>query len=114
MRLPLARALHLADLAQIEVALEGAHAEDEQHAVDVVDLMLHGARQQVFAVHFEPLAVLVLGANADLGGADDLLADIGEAEAALFLVELALLTSMVVRRLETPTCGAARPMPCEA
>src|SRR5208337_4734076 len=34
--LPLARALHLANLAQVQVALEGAHAEDEQHAVQMV------------------------------------------------------------------------------
>ena len=88
--LPFAVALHLADLTQVEVALEGAHAEDEQHAVHVVDLMLKAAREQVFAVPFEPLAELVLGANADLGGADDLFADVGEAEAALLLVDLAV------------------------
>src|ERR1039457_942093 len=89
--LPLAFALHLADLAQVDVALEGAHAEDEQHAVEVVDLMLDAAREQLSAVHLEPLAALVLGADADFGGADHFLADIGEAEAAFVLVLFALL-----------------------
>src|ERR1035438_1529036 len=88
--LPLARALHLANLAQIEVALQCAHAKDEQHAVEVVNLMLDAAREQLFAIHLEPLALLVLGADADLGGAYDLLADVGEAEAAFLLIELAL------------------------
>src|SRR5580658_2342845 len=88
--LPFAFALRLANLAQGEVAFQRAHAKDEQHAVNVVDLMLHAAREQLFAVLLEPFAVLVLGANPHLGGAHDLLANVGEAEAALFLVELAL------------------------
>ena len=52
--------------------------------------MLDAAREQLFAIHLEPLALLVLGADADLGGAYDLLADVGEAEAAFLLIELAL------------------------
>ena len=55
-------------------------------AVEVIDLVLEGAREQLFAVHLEPFAVLVLRADADLGGADDLLANVGEAEAAFFFV----------------------------
>src|ERR1035437_5103552 len=84
--LPLARALHFADLAQVEVALEGAHAEDEQHAVEVVDFVLKGAREQLFAFHLKPLALLVLGADFYLEGAHHLLANVGEAEAAFFLI----------------------------
>src|SRR6516165_6217176 len=38
--LPRAFALHLADLAEHQVALQGAHAEDEKRAVKVVDLVL--------------------------------------------------------------------------
>src|ERR1039458_427400 len=88
--LPLARALHFADLAQAQVALESAHAEDEQHAVEVVDLMLQAARKQLFSVLLEPLAVLVLGANAYLGVARNLLANLGKTEAAFLLVLLAV------------------------
>src|ERR1700757_4604 len=36
-RLPLAGFLHLANFAKDEVALEGAHAADEENAVEVID-----------------------------------------------------------------------------
>src|SRR5215472_5617880 len=52
--LPLAGLLHLANLAQDEVALEGAHAAEEEYAVQVVDLVLEGTRQQLGAFKFEP------------------------------------------------------------
>src|SRR3569833_646493 len=48
--LPGAFALHLADLAQHQVALQRAHAEDEQHSVEVVALVLKRARARFFAV----------------------------------------------------------------
>src|SRR5690348_17334423 len=35
--LPRAFALHLADLAQHQVALQRTHAKDEQHAVEMID-----------------------------------------------------------------------------
>src|SRR5215469_15381138 len=38
--LPSAFALHLADFAQYQIALERAHAEDEEHPVEMVNLML--------------------------------------------------------------------------
>src|SRR5208337_1365756 len=88
--LPDAFALHLANLAQIETALERAHAEDEQHAVKMVDFMLEAARQKLVAIHLEPLAVFVLRANANLCGAHHLLANVGKAQAALLFVLPAL------------------------
>ena len=88
--LPSAFVLHLANLAQIQAALQRAHAKDEQNAVEMVDLVLKGARKQFFAVHLEPLAVFILGADADLGRARHLLANIGKTQAALLLVLLAL------------------------
>src|SRR5580698_3889893 len=75
-RLPLAFALQLANLAQVQVALERAHAKDEQDSVQVIDLMLHGAREQFFAVHLVPFAVLVLRADAHPGRAHHLLANV--------------------------------------
>src|SRR5208282_220928 len=87
--LPGAFALHPANLAEIEAALESAHAEDEQDAVKMVDLMLEGAGQQLLAIHLEPLALLVLRAHADLCGAHYLLANIRKAQAALLFVLLA-------------------------
>src|SRR5215469_15327399 len=89
--LPPTFALHLADFAEDHVALQPAHAEDEQRSVQVVDLMLEGARQQFLAVHFEPFAVFVLRADLHLGAADDLLPDFGETQAAFLLVLSALL-----------------------
>src|ERR1019366_392327 len=87
--LPCAFALHLANPAQGQVALQGAHAEDEQHAVEVVDLMLETAGEQFRTVHLEPLSMRVLGANAHLGGANYLLVNLREAEAAFLLILLA-------------------------
>src|ERR1035438_4836784 len=57
--LPRAFALHLANFAQIQIAFESAHAEDEQHPIEMIDFMLKRARQQLFPVHLEPLALLV-------------------------------------------------------
>src|SRR5580704_5784907 len=88
--LPGAFALHLANLAEVETALQRAHAEDEQHAVKMVDLMLEGARQQLKAIHLEPFTIFVLSANANLRGAHHLLADIRKAQAALLFVLPAL------------------------
>src|ERR1035437_9343491 len=88
--LPLAFALHLANLAQVQVALEGAHAEDEQHSVHVVDLMLEAAREHVFAVHLEPFALLILGADAHLGVARHLLVNFGKTETAFLSVGVAV------------------------
>jgi hypothetical protein len=61
-----------------------------RHAVEVIDLMLEAAREQFFAVHLKPLAVLILGADAHLGRAHHLLANVGKAEAAFLFVDLAL------------------------
>src|SRR6266567_7715877 len=89
--LPRALALHLANFAQRHVALQPAHAEDEQHAVEVVDLVLEGAGQQFVAVHLKPFAVCVLRTDFHFEGTDDLFTDLGKAEAAFLFVLLALL-----------------------
>src|SRR5580704_3733990 len=56
-RLPFPRTLQLADLAQDEIALESADAEDEEYPVEMVDFMLEGASQQVVGVTFKPVAL---------------------------------------------------------
>src|SRR5579871_4783254 len=83
--LPRALTLHLANLAQRKVALERAHAEDEEYTVEMVDFMLKGTREQFLSIHFEPLAVRVLRPNTHLGGAGNLLANLRETQTALFL-----------------------------
>src|SRR6185312_4005760 len=83
---PCAFVLHLADLAQIQAAFQRAHAEDEQNSVQVIDLVLKGARQQFLAIHLEPLALLVLRAHLHPGRALHLLTNIGKAQTALFFV----------------------------
>src|ERR1700722_8584037 len=88
--LPLAFALCLANLAQRQVALQRAHTEDEQHAVEMIDLVLEAAREQLLAIHLEPLAKLVLRANPHLGRTHNLLANVGKAEAPFFFVKPAL------------------------
>ena len=46
---PLAGALQLPDLADDQVALDAAQPIEEQHAVEVIDLVLEGASQQACA-----------------------------------------------------------------
>src|SRR5215469_896774 len=117
--LPFSFALQLADLAHSPVALESAHAEDEQDAVEVIDLVLECAREKFFAVHLEPFAVLVLGADFYLCRALHLFADFGKAEAAFFFVLLAFaegdlgideheLLSRILAHAEIDHCDALR------
>src|SRR5260370_1772175 len=88
--LPLAELLQLLDLADDEVAFQATQAVDEEDAVEVVDLVLHGAGEKLFTFDLEPVSVDILRADLDLGGAMDLLANLGEAEATLFFELLAL------------------------
>src|SRR5579862_4051345 len=87
--LPLAGLLYLANPAQDEIALEGAHATEEEDAVEVIDLVLESACEEFDALYLEPVTVDVLRANDYLCGAGYLLANLREAEAALFFILLA-------------------------
>src|SRR5271168_227389 len=54
--LPLASLLQLADAALDQIALQGTDPEDEQDAIQVIDLVLKGPGQQLFAVVLAPFA----------------------------------------------------------
>ena len=82
--------MQLLDLADDEIALQAAQAVDEENAVEMIDLVLHGAGQQLFAFDLNGISVYVLRANLDPCGAADLLANLGQAQAAFFLDLLAL------------------------
>ena len=100
--LPLAGFLQLADLAQDEIALQRADAEDEEDAVEVIDLMLEGTRQQLFA--FESRTTRRRSSWAltlTFGARDDLLANVGQAEAAFFLVPACLRLSTISGLMRT-------------
>src|SRR5579863_3535481 len=84
--LPRAFALHLANLAQRQIPFQGAHAKDKQHPIEMVDLVLKCPREQLFAVHLEPLALFILRSNAYLGRTRNLLANLRKTQAAFFLV----------------------------
>lgn len=60
---------------------------DEELSVQVVDFMLHCARQKVFTGNFKPLARRVLGPDLADFGALDVFAEAGDREAA-FLADL--------------------------
>ncbi len=79
-------------------------------AVKVVDLMLEGARQKLFAIHLEPFAVFVLRADANLGGAHHLLANVGKAQAAFLFVLLALAHNDL--RIDQHKLSVRDPCPC--
>src|SRR5260370_13590662 len=71
--LPLAELLQFFDLADDEVALEAAEAVDEEGAVEVVGLVLHGAGEELLTFHLEPVSVEILPAGLGPGGAIGLL-----------------------------------------
>src|SRR5271170_1783509 len=87
-RLPLASLLHLANPAQDQVALECAHAAEKKNTVEVVDLVLEGASEQLGTVQLGPFAFEVLCAHSYLRGTRNLLADLRKTQAALFFVLL--------------------------
>ena len=64
---------------------------DEQNAVQVIDLMLDGAGQQVLTGDLELFAFYFLSAHRDLFRAAHWLAETGNAEAAFFSGLLAFL-----------------------
>ena len=74
----------LADLALQKIALERADVGDVEPAVQVIGLVLEGARQQILAGLFKRLALGILRADGDAFGAPHLLAETGNAQAALF------------------------------
>src|SRR5271166_2972795 len=87
--LPLAGLLQLANLAQDQVALQGAHALEKQDAIQVIDFMLEGARQKLFPLEFKPFAACILSADLHLRRARNLFANVRETQAALFFILLA-------------------------
>jgi len=109
------------------------HAEDKQHAVEVIDLMLHAAREQTpspsISNHLPCTSwarMLTLAARPPSCGMSGKLRQpflvhlailemiSGLDEHSFLSGSLPMLRSMTVTRLETPTWGAANPMPCEA
>ncbi len=85
--LPVAMLLELLDAAEDEVALEAAEAVNEEDAVEVVDLMEHGAGQQFRTFYFKYFPFDVLRTDFNPCITLDFLVDIRKAEAA-FLFEL--------------------------
>ena len=54
--LPFARLLQLFDFALNQVAFECAQMAEKKDAVQVIDFVQHGPREQIFAGDFEPFA----------------------------------------------------------
>src|SRR5436309_4958054 len=79
----------LLNLLQDAFLLEAAQMIDEQVAVEMVGLVAERARHQALSPHLARLAVAVEEADLDPLGPHDVLGEVGDGEAALFLVELA-------------------------
>src|SRR5207248_9967151 len=88
--LPVVASGLLAQLALEQVALEGGEAVHEQEAVDVVDLVAEGPRQQVRALVGALLAVRVQALHHHPCGAHGRAAEPRHREAALLVALLAL------------------------
>src|SRR6266436_5872587 len=84
-RLPLALFPELFDFALDEVTLQHAEMLEKEDAVEVIDLMAEGARQEIFAANFVGFAFGVLGLHGDKLRTDDVAAEAGNREAALFI-----------------------------
>src|ERR1700744_5204003 len=82
--LPFAGALQFADATQDQVTLERTDAEDKQNAVQMVDFVLEGARQQLRSLALGPLAVFILRLHDHARCPPHLVANVGQTEAALF------------------------------
>src|SRR5580704_14436289 len=72
------------DLAADQVALEGTDVADVEPAVQMVDLVIEGARQQILAVHFERFAFYVLSPYRHFFRTPHLFPKTRKAEAAFF------------------------------
>ena len=122
---------HLGEFLDHAVALEFRDVVDEQHAVEMVDLMLQRRRQQALGEHFPRLALAVEKARAHLRRPLDLFVIFRDRQAAL-LVDRPLVgrpedlgideirgcggssflaMSMTITRIASATWIAARPMP---
>ena len=73
--------LHFLQLAGQADARRGVHTIDEEDTVEVIDLVLRGAREQSCAVKNQFLAVEAGGANGHLFRTADLGVDVGDAQA---------------------------------
>src|SRR5512142_172987 len=86
---PLPGFLQFLDLALDQVALQRAEMRNVEPAVEVIGLGQQGARQQILAGDFVLFALRVLRPRRDFPAAAHLLANFGNAEAALFAFLLA-------------------------
>src|ERR1700679_2033423 len=87
--LPLAGFFQLANFALDQVALEHTKVRDEEDAVEVIDFVAEGAREQAFAAAFELGARRVLRADSDILRTFDVATKTWEREAAFFFALLA-------------------------
>ena len=115
----------------LPVQAERAHLVDEQHAVEVVDLVLPDAGRQVAARHLVQLALEVVRLHLHRLRPAHVLVQPGEAQAPLAVVHRALALDdhrvdgdvlhvllsgspskfITSSWMSSPTCGAARPSP---
>src|SRR5262249_54078711 len=68
------------------LAAQDAQAIDEQHSVQVIHFVLHGAREEAFAGERDCLALLAHGAHVHLGRALEPVVHAGDGEATLVVV----------------------------
>src|SRR6516225_5426417 len=80
--LPLSRLLQFLHFAQDQIAFQPAEVANIEPAVQVIDFVLEGSRQQPFTLGFKPIAVYVLSADLYLTRTSYVLAKFRDAEAA--------------------------------
>src|SRR5581483_6224342 len=86
----LVAAEHFFQPARVEVALQTAHAIEDELAVQVIDLVLQRDGEQPFGVDFKLFFFFIERLELDARGAFDLDREIDDAETAFFPKQLAL------------------------
>src|SRR6185312_15081805 len=80
----------LVELLADAVALDVGEVVDEELAVEMIHLVLQADREHSLEVALEPLAMAILGTDAHLRGALDLVEDAGDRQAPLLALRRAL------------------------
>src|SRR5271157_723427 len=79
--------LEFSELVLDGVPGQGAQVVDEELAVEVIGLMLHGAAEEVLGIVLDKVAREIEGLGLDLPGAADLGIEAREAQAAFLILD---------------------------
>src|SRR6185437_14306853 len=107
----------LGKFTQDHTALHRGEMVDEQHAVEMIHLVLDAGREQVLGVEFADFVFIIEIAQLDRPGPFDVISSSDTHSNSGLAMRIGCgfspsrATSSTMTRFKAPTCGAARPMP---